>query len=187
MKKKYILIITGMPATGKTTNGKKIARKLHLPFFSKDAIKEILFDSISNNNAKYEDKRKIGVTSYDILYYQTEELMKAGISFILESNFVKQSSNILKKLISTYNYTCITIRFESDLKILHKRFLERETTSERHPGLIENGAFDNFENFKKQNEKCNEFKINNNEIIVDTTNFNKINIDEIINYIKKLT
>lgn len=185
MKEKCVIIITGMPATGKTTNGIEIAKQLGIPFFSKDKVKEILFDAISNESATYEDKRKIGIASYDILYYETEELMKAGVSFILESNFVKQSSDILKKLISNYGYTSITIRFETDLKLLHKRFLMREKSSERHQGLVSNGAFDDFEVFRKLSEKCNEFKINDNELIVDTTDFSNINIDEIINDINR--
>ena len=185
MKEKCVIIITGMPATGKTTTGIKIAEKLRIPFFSKDQIKEILFDAISNKNATYEDKRKIGFASYDILYHNIEVLMKVGCTFILESNFVKQSSDILKKLISNYNYNSITIRFETDLKILHKRFLMRENTSERHQGLVSNGAFDDFETFTKLSEKCKEFKINDNELIVDTTDFSNINIDEIINDINR--
>lgn len=180
MKEKCVIIITGMPATGKTTNGIKIAQKLKIPFFSKDKIKEILFNGISSNDATYEDKRKIGVVSYDVLYYEAEELMKAGCSFVLESNFVTQSSDILKKLILNYNYNSITIRFETDLKVLHKRFLMRENTSERPQGLVSNGAFDDFETFKKLSNNCKEFKVNNNELIVDTTEFSSINIDDII-------
>ena len=185
MKEKCIIIITGMPATGKTTNGIEIAKQLGIPFFSKDKIKEILFDAISNKDATYEDKRKIGVASYDILYHQTEELMKVGCSFAIESNFVKQSSDILKKLISNYNYNSITIRFETDLKVLHKRFLMRENTSERHQGLIANGAFDDFETFRNLSNKCKQFKINDNELTVDTTEFSNINIDEIIKDINR--
>ena len=111
--------------------------------------------------------------------------MKAWCPFILESNFVKQFSDILKKLILSYNYNSITIRFETDLKILRKRFLMRENTSERHEGLVSNGVFDDFETFTKLSEKYKEFKINDNEIIVDTTDFSNINIDEIISDINR--
>ena len=120
-----------------------------------------------------------------VLYHDTEVLMKAWCPFILESNFVKQSSDILKKLILSYNYNSITIRFETDLKILRKRFLMRENTSERHEGLVSNGVFDDFETFTKLSEKYKEFKINDNEIIVDTTDFSNINIDEIISDINR--
>lgn len=61
----------------------------------------------------------------------------------------------------------------------------RENTSERHQGLVSNGAFDDFETFTKLPEKCKGFKINDNELIVDTTDFSNINIDEIINDINK--
>ncbi|MCI8965173.1 MAG: AAA family ATPase [Clostridia bacterium] len=185
MKEKCLIIITGMSATGKTTNGIKIASKLGMPFFSKDRIKEILFDATCNEDATYEDKRKIGAASYDILYHDTEVLMKSGYSFILESNFVKQSSDILKKLISKYNYNSITIRFEADLKVLHERFLERENTTNRHKGLVANGAFDDFKEFEKLSNKCKEFKINDNEIVIDTTDFSNIDIDEIVGNINR--
>ncbi len=185
MNKKYIVIVTGAPATGKTTYGRKISKELGIPFFSKDRIKEILYDFLDNKNLKYEDKQKIGVSSYAILYYQAEELMKVGISFILESNFVKKSSEILKKLIMDYSYTCITIRFEAELRTLYKRFLMRENLPERHPCLISNGVFDDFEAFKNMSDTNKEFKINKDEIIVDSTDFSNINLEEIVREIKK--
>ena len=73
---KYIIIITGELAAGKTSYGKKISNTLKIPFFSKDEIKEILYDSFNNNNLTYEDKRKIGVNSYNVFYYIIEQQMK---------------------------------------------------------------------------------------------------------------
>ena len=49
MSKKYLIIITGELAAGKTSYGKKISNILKIPFFSKDEIKEILFDSFFDN------------------------------------------------------------------------------------------------------------------------------------------
>ena len=49
MKKNIIIIVTGDLAAGKTTFGKKISNTLKIPFFSKDDIKEILFDSYNEN------------------------------------------------------------------------------------------------------------------------------------------
>lgn len=180
---KIIIIITGELATGKTSYGKKISKALEVPFFSKDEIKELLYDSFNYSNLDYEAKRKLGTSSYSIFYYIIEEQMKAGISLIVESNFVKESVPIIKKLLNKYNYKSITIRFEGDLQILHKRFLKREYSSERHDGLISNGLFDDFKNFEQTAIKSKEFKINNNEILVDTTDFSKVNFDEIINKI----
>ena len=180
---KNIIIITGELAAGKTSYGKKISRVLEIPFFSKDEIKEILYDSFSCENLDYGAKRKLGATSYSIFYYIMEEQLKVGKSLIVESNFVKESVPIIKKLLNKYNYKSITIRFEGDLHILHKRFLKREYSTERHIGLVANGLFDDFKNFEQAATKSKEFKISNNEILVDTTDFSKVNFDEIIHNI----
>ena len=113
----------------------------------------------------------------------TEEMMRVGKTFILESNFVKESISILSNLIEKYDYHCITMRFEADLKLLHKRFLEREVSNERHQGLVSNGVFNKFEEFKKTADKSREFKISNQEILVDTTDFLKVNFSEIMDKI----
>ncbi len=180
MLDKTIIIITGELAAGKTTYGRKIAEHFQIPFFSKDAIKELLYDSLISENADYETKRKLGATSYKIFYYILEEEMKSNKTFVAESNFIKESIPIVKELIEKYGYNSLTIRFEGDLKVLHKRFLDREHSSERHPGLQANGVFDDFENFRKTSIKSKEFKINDKEIIVDTTDFGKVNFEDII-------
>lgn len=180
---KNMIIITGELAAGKTSYGKKISEVLKMPFFSKDEIKEILYDSSGNTNLDYEAKRKIGASSYAVFYYIIEEQMKVGLPLIVESNFVKESIPIIKDLLNKYYYKSITIRFEGDLQTLHKRFLKREYSDERHIGLVSNGVFDDFENFKKTSVKAKEFKINNNEILVDTTDFSKVDFDGIISNI----
>ena len=185
MNNKNIIIITGELAAGKTSYGKKISKELNIPFFSKDEIKEILFDSLSDGNLDYESKRKMGASSYAIFYYILEEQMRVGLPIIAESNFVKESIPIIKNLLNKYDYKNITIRFEGDLKTLHKRFLEREYSSERHMGLVANGVFDDFGNFEKTSIKAKEFKIDDNEILVDTTDFSKVDFDGIIKKIRK--
>ena len=184
MKKNIIIIVTGDLAAGKTTFGKKISSTLRIPFFSKDDIKEILFDSY-NENIDYETKRKVGAKSYDVFYYILEEQMKVGLPIIAESNFVKESIPIIQNLLNKYHYTCITIRFEGDLHVLHKRFLKREYSNERNVALVANGKFDNFEDFEKIAIKSKEFKIDCKEIIVDTTDFSSVNYENLISNIKR--
>ena len=185
MDNKNIIIITGELATGKTSYGKRISDVLKIPFFIKDQIKEVLFDSFNDTNLDYEAKRKIGANSYAVFYYIIEEQMKVGLPIIAESNFVKESVPIIKNLLNKYDYKSITVRFKGDLKVLHKRFLKREYSSERHMGLVANGVFDDFENFEKTSIKSKEFKIDDNEILVDTTDFLNVDFDDIIESIQK--
>lgn len=181
---KYFIVICGDLAAGKSTYGKKISKELQIPFFSKDKIKEILFDSMNNNDLSYEEKRKIGASSYAVFYNIAEQLMESGQAFILESNFVKESEAILNEFVSKYDYKCITIKFIGDLKVLHERFKKREYSEERHQGLVANGKFDNFEEYENQSIKLREFKMND-EIIVDTTEFSKVDLDLIMRQIKE--
>ena len=183
---KTIRIITGDLAAGKTSYGKKISNELKIPFFSKDEIKEVLYDSFDNQNMDYESKRKIGKNSYAVFYYIIEQHLKVGLSLIAESNFGEEAIPVIKKLLDKYNYKCITIRFEADLEVLHKRFLNREYSNERHNGLVSNGVFDEYENFKKTHEKSRKFKIDDNEMLVDTTDFSKVDLNEIINRIREM-
>ena len=52
-------------------------------------------------------------------------------------------------------------------------------------GLVSNGIFDDFENFEKTAVKAKEFKINDDEILVDTTDFSKVDFNKIIKDIQK--
>lgn len=179
--KKLLIVIAGIPATGKTTYGNKISKELNVPIFSKDKFKEVIFDSISDNQLGYEQKRKVGITSYSVLYTACEEVMKTGSPCIIESNFTNDSAIKIKALLEKYQYESIVIKFDADMKVLHQRFLEREKTSERHPGLIANGTFDNFEKFEEVSNKAKNFKLNGSkEILVDTTDFSKVEFEEII-------
>ena len=44
--KPYIILIAGVPASGKTAYARHVAEKLHIPFIGKDNIKEKLYDSL---------------------------------------------------------------------------------------------------------------------------------------------
>jgi len=44
--KDMIFIMQGGPATGKTTVGQRLARSLKIPYFSKDGVKEPIFDDV---------------------------------------------------------------------------------------------------------------------------------------------
>ena len=184
-KDRYLIIITGELAAGKTSYGKKISENIGIPFFSKDTIKELLFDSMGKEDMSYEEKKKMGASSYAVFYYIMEEQMKVGKPLIVESNFVKESVPFIKNLLEKYDYDSITIRFGGDPHVLHERFLKREYSSERHPGLQSNGTFDDFETFQKTSQKAKEFKISENEIYVDTTDFDKVDFEKMMGEVRE--
>src|SRR6188472_2514946 len=85
MKSPLVVIITGLPGTGKTAFGRFLSRELSMPYLSKDGIKEILFDTLGYSDREW--SRKLSVASYELLYYFVEQELAAGRDFVVESNF----------------------------------------------------------------------------------------------------
>lgn len=184
--KNIVIVIAGSPATGKTTYGNKISKKLSIPIFSKDKLKEVIYDSMEEDKLEYEAKRKIGIASYSVLWAICEEIMKTGSIFIIESNFTNASSIKINELLNKYHYKSIVIKFDADIRTLHQRFLEREKKTERHPGLVADGIFDDFEKFKEIAKKAKNFELGDNkEILVDTTDFSKVDFKWILEELKR--
>ncbi len=86
MHKPFIIIVTGAPCTGKTTLAQWLADQLHLPLLCKDAIKELLFDELGWSDRAW--SRKLGKASITLLFSLIEVQLRAGQSFIAESNFM---------------------------------------------------------------------------------------------------
>ena len=111
--------------------------------------------------------------------------MKADVSFVLESNFSPTSADVLLPLVQQYHYQALTVLFDADIKVLHKRFCERDLTAERHPGLITKGADPvDFDTYSKGTLPLRDFCIGE-KIIVDTTDFSKVDYDKINDLVLK--
>src|ERR1700712_3623889 len=80
-----LIIVTGLPCTGKTTLGRHIAKELGWPFVHKDGIKESLFDHLGWSDRAW--SKLLGRASSELLYYFAETQLAAGHSFVIESNF----------------------------------------------------------------------------------------------------
>ncbi|MEO7074366.1 MAG: AAA family ATPase [Ktedonobacterales bacterium] len=46
MGRPLVVIVSGPPASGKTTLARTVAQEVRLPFFYKDGLKETLFDAL---------------------------------------------------------------------------------------------------------------------------------------------
>ena len=195
----YCILVTGSPATGKSTMAKVMSEKLKLPVISKDTIKELLFDNVGFQSRA--EKVKLGIASMEIMYYVAGQLMKAGQAFILENNFEYSSEQGIKSILEKYQYSVLTITLTGDYKVIYQRFLERENSPDRHRGHIMNDCYPekeennlktlkaktiSYENFVCGIEKrgFDAFCVDGRQIKVDTTDFSKINMEELISQIE---
>lgn len=175
MNKPFVIFVAGIPAAGKTVYAGHLAEKLGVPCFSKDAFKEKLHEVIGYDTALRENSRLYGNAAYHVCYYVAEAMMKAGVSFVLESNFTLDTEEPLAALLKRYRFCAFTVLADGKIEVIHKRFLMRDQTEERHPGLVAAaGVFDTLEAFQKAVLPMRAFSLGE-RFVLDTTDFSAQN------------
>jgi predicted kinase len=183
MTQLIVIIVTGLPCTGKTVLAKKIAQRFSLPFVNKDGIKELLFDHIGWKDREW--SKKLSIASTYLLYYFLEAQLSAGKPVIVESNFdPEKSTQELKKLRAKYDFDPVQIRCICDGTVLYNRFIQRSESGIRHPGHVDQTNFAEFKELLLPG-KVPPIDIGGTLIDVDTTDFQKINYTELFNRIRQ--
>ena len=188
-----VILIAGLPASGKSTFATHLGKELGLPMLSKDRIKELLFDSLGFRSR--EEKVALSIAGTGLLYYYAESLMQTKQDFILETNFETVHKPGLLRLLETYSYRSLTVRFGGDYEAVYRRYVEREQSEERHAGHKTSKAYPppdetapllgpslSFEEFVRgvQTRGIHDFSIGGDEIAVDATCFENVRTEEII-------
>ena len=184
---KLLIIIAGMPASGKTTFANHLSDTLHIPLVCKDRLKEIIWERIRYDGASREESQKFGGLAYDLSFHFCEELMKADSARVFESNLGASCPSVLDALVRRYDYKVITVLFDGDAEVIHQRFVARDRTAERHPGLVSGSRFNDLEAFTKQTVPCREFSYGDYIIRVDSTDLDTVCYDEIVKWINDCT
>lgn len=127
-----LIILAGMPATGKSTIAKMLQKEFGFPILEKDGIKEQLFDTIGFEC--YAEKRQLDVAANAVLLRIMEDMMKADTSVIVDNNFDPASAEKLNALLEKYNPSCVTVFLNGDTQVLYERYVERDSKHLRHLG-----------------------------------------------------
>lgn len=127
-----LIILAGMPATGKSTIAKMLQKEFGFPILEKDGIKEELFDTIGFEC--YAEKRQLDVAANAVLLRIMEDMMKADTSVIVDNNFDPASAEKLNALLEKYDPSCVTVFLNGDTQVLYERYVERDSKHLRHLG-----------------------------------------------------
>lgn len=131
-----LLIVTGHPATGKTTMAGALAADLGMPVLSKDMLKETMFDAIGWSDRSW--SRQLGVASIALLYRIAESLLAARASLIIESNFRPDLDNArMRGLQGRHAFHPVQVRCVASGEVMARRYLDRIAAGQRHPGHCE--------------------------------------------------
>ena len=85
VRQPHLILVTGLPGTGKSTLARAVARHFAIPLIGKDTIKEPLFDVIGA--ADRQDSRCLSDASFAVMFALLRDCLAAGIDVILEGNF----------------------------------------------------------------------------------------------------
>lgn len=167
-----LILITGLPCTGKTTLAYWIAAEFRLPLVYKDGIKEILFDELGWSDRKW--SKQLSNASFSLLYYFLEAQLSAGRSAIVEGNFnAERDQAKLLSLRNTYGFEPFQIHCVADEKTLLQRYMRRYEMGERHPGHVDPLAYEEFKSILLKGRPA-PLSIRGSLYEVDTTRFDQI-------------
>jgi predicted kinase len=173
-----LIIISGLPGTGKSTLGRRLADETGLPLIYRDGLKETLFDSLGWQDREW--SKKLGAASYALLYHVLEALLRAGRSLIVESNFNSAfDTPKLHDLTQRYRFTPFQIQCVTEGSVLLQRFRQRSTSSERHPGHVD---YLNVKEFKPglAQGRLDFLDLGGTIMEIDTTNFDTVDYAAIV-------
>lgn len=186
-----LIILAGMPATGKSTVAASLSRAFGYPILEKDNIKEGLFDELGFEN--YAQKRKLDHAANEVLLRILEAMLKAGNSLIVDNNFDTVSAKKLCVLLETYQPACVTIFLNGDPQVLYERYAERDNRHARHLGHVLQDHYPPREGdslyYTMTPEEFDEkffkrgmaqFRCPGERIDMDMTDFSKVSIEDLI-------
>ena len=192
-----LIIIAGMPASGKTTIAKKISDHFGFPILEKDAIKEELFDTIGFKN--YQEKCMHDIAANAVLLRCTEALIQSNTSAIIVNNFRTEMQGRLQKVIDEYKCNAVVVFLNGDSDVLYQRYVERDNKHLRHLGHILQDRYPPLENDSRDYEMTREefaYKferlgmkdicVNCKRIDIDATYPETIDVDHLISELEAL-
>jgi predicted kinase len=120
-----LVLVTGPPASGKTTLARPLAHMLGLPLLGKDTIKEALFDTVGTGDRAW--SQQLGAASYAVLLALARQLPAA----VLDANFYPTHGPALLEICRRP----IEVFCRCPAAEIERRFTQRAPT--RHPGHVD--------------------------------------------------
>jgi predicted kinase len=141
-----LVIVAGLPASGKSTLAERIASELGWPLFTKDCFKEQLYDAGSFERNQFDRSASgvLGAQATAILLDVASTLVQAGVSVVIESNFrlhlARRDLGPLLEFAQGRQVHCTLER-----SVLIDRSRSRFEHRERHPVHLDNVAIHELE------------------------------------------
>jgi len=158
-----MILVSGMPGTGKSTLAEWLALRLRLPLVCYDTIKSI---SLSN-----------GGELSALFWRDCEAHLQAGEMFLADSLFTNQENERLEQLTHAYAYETIEIHLDCVPSRAWERFLMRNRRSDEPEGMRPKDITQ--EAFIAGTRQNRDFSFGTRRILVDTNDFDMVSYESI--------
>lgn len=120
-----LVVVTGMPSSGKTMLAEGLAARLTLPLIAKDEIKESLYESLGADDV--EASGRLGAAAYALIFGLARTMLASGASLIVEANFFRDQQRDFASLPA---HRLTQLHCHAPLAVLLDRYASRS----RHVG-----------------------------------------------------
>lgn len=134
-----LVIVTGPPASGKSSLAMTIAEAAGVPLIAKDPIKEVLFDAFGTRDREW--SQWLGQATYPLMHHFIEVQLCAGQPVVIEATFGPEIANRqFGELNERFPFEPLQIYCSAPPEVLYSRYAERAET--RHPGHVDTQILD---------------------------------------------
>lgn len=182
-----LVIVEGISGVGKSTVAHCLSKELNCAVFSKDSYKEELFDQLGKKPS-VRQWTHIDKQSWQILYSKITELLDTDVTLIVDGDFKRKHIVKIAALMRNDTKVVEVYCFAHGLVPL-KRYIRRSRSEGRHRGhrdplwyfmILAAIILD-----RLGIKISGPFELKGAAIRVDTTNFDRIRYEEILQHIRR--
>lgn len=177
-----MVVVSGYPATGKTSLAVHLSTELRFPLVSKDLVKERLFDVLGAGDNDW--SHLLGRASMAVLYAQAGAILASSNGVVAEANFDGElATRDLMKLIRDHRVPVCQVVLQADPDALVARAKERAASGERHPGHNEQFVIAELEKMVATPYVAPDLP--GHSFAVDVTDLEKVDLDDVLRQVRE--
>jgi predicted kinase len=128
----WLIVVTGPPASGKSSTARAIAAGLGVPLLSKDEVKERLYETFGSGD---ELEGAVDAAGLSVVLSLAATQLAAGVSVVAESNFdARRDAARFRRLLAEHPARVLQVYVGGEPAEVAEAFAERAAAGRRHPG-----------------------------------------------------